>query len=294
MPAEFAGPSWNLVQDLREIFAYGFMQNAFLAGTIVAIMGSLIGYFVVIRRLAFATEALSHGGFAGATGAVVVHQDPFLGLLAFVTFAGVLMGVLGDRLRGRDVAIGATLAFSLALGSLFLTISTGLAGEAVNILFGNILAISPADVRFVIGFACVTLLALGVMFRPLLFASVDPEIAEARGLPVRGLGIAFMVLLGFAVATAVQVVGVLLIFALLVLPAASAQNFTSQPSRAILYSMVIAVVCVWVGLFLGFYLPYPPSFFITALTFVAFLVTRQGPLRRGYAREPVKLGGSAT
>jgi zinc/manganese transport system permease protein len=157
-------------------------------------MGAVVGYFAVIRRLAFATEALSHGGFAGATGAVVVHHDPFLGLLAFVTFAGVLMGVLGDRLRGRDVAIGATLAFSLALGSLFLTMSTKLAGEAVNVLFGNILAISQADVRFVVAFACLTLLALGVMFRPLLFASVDPEIAEARGLPVRGMGIAFIAL----------------------------------------------------------------------------------------------------
>src|SRR5215467_8590630 len=111
----WAGPTWNIVQDFQEMFAYGFMQNAFLAGTIVAIVGGVIGYFVVLRRLAFATEALSHGGFAGATGAVLVHQDVFLGLLAFTTLAGVLMGVLGDKLRGRDVAIGATLAFSLAL-----------------------------------------------------------------------------------------------------------------------------------------------------------------------------------
>ena len=273
-------PSWNLIEDLREIFSYGFMQNAFLAGTIVAIMGGVVGYFVVVRRLAFATEALSHGGFAGATGAVVIGQDPFLGLLVFVSFAGVLMGILGDKLRGRDVAIGATLAFSLALGSLFLTISTKLAGEAVNILFGNILAISPADVRFVIGFACLTLLALGFMYRPLLFASVDPEIAEARGLPVRGLGIAFMILLGFAVATAVQVVGVLLIFALLILPAASAQQFTPRPAQAILYAVLIAIGCVWLGLVIGFYLPYPPSFFITTLAFLSYVVTRQlGPMR---------------
>lgn len=285
MPNEFAGPTWNLIQDVREIFAYGFMQNAFLAGTIVAIMGAVIGYFVVVRRLAFATEALSHGGFAGATGAVVVQQDPFLGLLVFVSLAGVLMGALGDKLRGRDVAIGATLAFSLALGSLFLTVSTKLAGEAVNILFGNILAISPADVRFVIVFACITLVAVGVMYRPLLFASVDPEIAEARGLPVRGLGIAFMVLLGFAVATAVQVVGVLLIFALLILPAAAAQQFTPRPAQAILYAVVIAIGCVWLGLAIGFYSPYPPSFFITTLAFLSFVVTRQvGPLRLGRAQ----------
>lgn len=283
MQAELAGPTWNLVQDVRDILAYGFMQNAFLAGTIVAIVGGVVGYFVVVRRLAFATEALSHGGFAGATGAVLISQDPFLGLLVFVTLAGVLMGILGDRLRGRDVAIGATLAFSLALGSLFLTISTKLAGEATNILFGNILAISPDDVRFVIGFSCISLVALGVMYRPLLFASVDPEIAEARGLPVRGLGIAFMVLLGFAVATAVQVVGVLLIFAMLILPAASAQQFTARPGRAILWSVVIAIGCVWLGLVIGFYLPYAPSFFITTLAFLAYLVTRQFGPRRGFS-----------
>jgi zinc/manganese transport system permease protein len=281
----FAGPTWNLLQDVRDILAYGFMQNAYLAGTIVAIMGAVVGYFVVVRRLAFASEALSHGGFAGATGAVVISQDPFLGLLVFVSFAGVLMGILGDRLRGRDVAIGATLAFSLALGSLFLSISTKLAGEAINILFGNILAISPSDVRFVIAFACLTLAAIGVMYRPLLFASVDPEIAEARGLPVRGLGIAFMLLLGFAVATAVQVVGVLLIFALLILPSASAQQLTARPARAIGYAVAIAILCVWLGLAIGFYLPYPPSFFITTLTFLSYLVSRQlSPTRMSRSR----------
>jgi zinc/manganese transport system permease protein len=283
----FAGPTWNLLLDLQEIFAYGFMQNAFMAGTIVAVMGGVIGYFVVLRRLAFASEALSHGGFAGATGAVLIHQDVFLGMLAFTSFAGVLMGLLGDKLRGRDVAIGATLAFSLALGSLFLTVSTKLAGEAVNILFGNILAISPADVQFVILFASVSLVAVGVMYRPLLFASLDPEIAEARGLPVHGLGVAFMLLLGFAVATAVQVVGVLLIFALLILPAAAGQQLTARPARAIAWAVAIGVVCVWLGLLIGFYLPYPPSFFITTLTFLSYVATRQlGPSRTARGRSP--------
>jgi zinc/manganese transport system permease protein len=155
----------------------------------------------------------------------------------------------------------------------------------VNILFGNILAISPADVRFVIVFACLTLVAVGVMYRPLLFASVDPEIAEARGLPVRGLGIAFMVLLGFAVATAVQVVGVLLIFALLILPAAAAQQCTPRPAQAILYAVLIAIGCVWLGLAIGFYSPYPPSFFITTLAFLSYVVTRQlGPIRTARAQ----------
>ncbi|HEY1296231.1 MAG TPA: metal ABC transporter permease [Chloroflexota bacterium] len=262
-----------------EVFAYGFMQNAFLAGTMVAVMAGVIGYFVVLRRLAFATEALAHGGFAGATGAVLIQQDVFVGMLAFTTLAGIVMGLLGDKLRGRDVAIGATLAFSLALGSLFLTMSTRLAGEAVNILFGNILAISPADVRLVIVFACVSLAVMGVIYRPLLFASLDPEIAEARGLPVRALGVGFMVMLGFAVATAVQIVGVLLIFALLILPAATAQQLTARPPHAIALAVAIGVVCVWLGLIIGFYLPYPPSFFITTLSFLGYLVaTRRSPV----------------
>jgi zinc/manganese transport system permease protein len=273
-PTAFDGPTWNLIQDARDILQYGFMQNAFVAGTMVAVMAGVVGYFVVLRRMAFATEALSHGGFAGATGAVVLNQDPFLGLLVFTGLSGVVIGAMGDRLRSRDVAIGATLAMSLALGSLFLTVSTKLAGEAVNILFGNILAISPIDVRFVAGFAVAVLVVVGVIQRPLLFASVDSEIADARGVPVRGLAIVFAVLLGFTVASSVQVVGVLLIFALLILPAACAQQLTVRPDRAIALSVVIAVLSVWAGLLVGFYLPLPPSFFITAFAFLTFVAVR--------------------
>jgi zinc/manganese transport system permease protein len=267
-------PTWNLVVDLQQVFQYEFMQNAFIAGTIVAILAGVVGYFVVLRRLSFASEALAHGGFAGATGAVVLGQDVFLGLLAFTSVTGAFMGFLGDRLRGRDVAIGGTLAFSLALGSLFLTISTRFAGQAVNILFGNILAIATNDVRFVALFAVLALCALGVMFRPLLFASVDAEIADARGVPVRLLSVAFMVLLAITVSASVQVVGVLLIFALMILPAAAAQHVTAQPSQAIGLAVGLAVVYVWAGLLVGFYLPYPPSFFITAFAFVTFLGVR--------------------
>ncbi|HEY0583848.1 MAG TPA: metal ABC transporter permease [Chloroflexota bacterium] len=272
--SRMVSPTWNLVADFQQVFQYEFMQNAFIAGTIVAVLAGVVGYFVVLRRLSFATEALAHGGFAGATGAVVLGQDVFLGLLAFTSAIGAFMGVLGDRLRGRDVAIGGTLAFSLALGSLFLTISTRFAGQAINILFGNILAISANDVRFVALFAGVALCALGVMFRPLLFASVDAEIADARGVPVRLLSVAFMVLLAITVSASVQVVGILLIFALMILPAAAAQHVTAQPSRAIGLAVVLAVLYVWTGLLVGFYLPYPPSFFITAFAFVTFLAVR--------------------
>ncbi|GAC1323824.1 MAG: metal ABC transporter permease [Chloroflexota bacterium] len=267
-------PTWNILADFQDILQYEFMQNAFIAGTVVAILAGVVGYFVVLRRLGFATEALSHGGFAGATGAVVLGQDVFLGLLVFTSVTGACMGFLGDRLRGRDVAIGGTLAFSLALGSVFLTVSTRFAGQAVNILFGNILAIATSDVRFVTLFAVVGLAAVGVMFRPLVFASVDSEIAEARGVPVRLLSVAFMLVLAITVSASVQVVGVLLIFALMILPAAAAQHVTAQPSHAILLAVVFAIACVWAGLLVGFYLPYPPAFFITTFAFVTFLALR--------------------
>jgi zinc/manganese transport system permease protein len=198
----------------------------------------------------------------------------FLGLVAFTSVSGAFMGWMGDRLRGRDVAIGGALAFSLALGLLFLSLSTRFSGLAVNILFGSILSIANNDVRFVAVFAGFALLVLGFMYRPLLFASVDAEIADARGVPVRALSVAFMILLAITVSASVQVVGVLLIFALLILPAAAAQQLTAQPSRAILLAVLLAVAYVWVGLVLGFYLPYPPSFFITFLAFLAFVGVR--------------------
>jgi len=269
-----SGPTWDLVADFHQVFQYDFMTNAFIAGTVVAILAGVVGYFVVLRRLAFACEALSHGGFAGATGAVVLGQDVFLGLLVFTSVTGGFMGLLGDRIRGRDVAIGGTLAFSLALGSLFLTISTKFAGQAVNILFGNVLAISSSDLVFVAVFAVLALLLVGAIYRPLLFSSVDAEIADARGVPVRFLSVAFMVLLAVTVSASVQVVGVLLIFALLILPAAAAQHITAQPSQAIALAVVLAVADVWIGLLVGFYVPYPPSFFITAFAFLTFVGVR--------------------
>src|SRR5437763_11542986 len=178
---KITGPTWDLMADFHQVFQYDFMTNAFIAGTVVAILAGVVGYFVVLRRLAFASEALSHGGFAGATGAVVLGQDVFLGLLVFTSITGGFMGLLGDRIRGRDVAIGGTLAFSLALGSLFLTISTRFAGEASNILFGNILSIATNDVRLVAACAVLALCALGGRTRPLSFASVDSAAGVARG-----------------------------------------------------------------------------------------------------------------
>jgi zinc/manganese transport system permease protein len=257
-----------------EIFDYAFMRNAFMAGTLVAVTAGIVGYFVVLRRLAFAGHALAHIGFAGATGAVFLHLNLFVGLAVFTTSAGIAMGILGDKVRGRDVAIGTVLALTMGLGNLFLSLSTKLAGEATSILFGDLLAISWTQVQLTLVFAVGTLLVMATIYRPLLFASVDPEVAETRGVPVRLLGVLFMVLLALTVSQAVQVVGVLLIFSLLITPAATAQLLTSRPGIGILYAMGFAVASVWSGLLLAYHIPWPPSAFITLISFTLYLGVR--------------------
>jgi zinc/manganese transport system permease protein len=193
------------------------------------------------------------------------------------------MGGLGNRLRGRDVTIGIVLAWTLGLGVLFLSLYTGYATEAYALLFGEILGISDRDVLITLIAGVVTLAALAGIYRPLLFASVDEDVAAARGVPVGALSIVFMVILAVAVSEAVQVVGVLLIFALIVTPAAIAERFTTRPSRTLALSAGLALLFTWSGLAIAFFTPYPVSFFITSIAFgayvVARLITRRGRQR---------------
>ena len=230
-----AGPyfGWDLLRVVEELFHYTFMQHAFEAGTIVAISAGVIGYFVVLRGLSFAAHALSHIGFAGATGGVLLAGTALVlpGLLVFTMSAGAVMGALGQRLRGRDVTIGLVMAWSLGLGLLFTYLYQGSANLAIGILFGQIFGITTRDIAVTFVAGSVTILLVVAVYRPLLFATLDEEVAEAKGVPVRGLSIAFMVILAVAVSEAVQVVGVLLIFALIVAPAAIAERFTTRPSR---------------------------------------------------------------
>jgi zinc/manganese transport system permease protein len=268
------GFGWNLIRDIQAQFQYAFMQHAYTAGAIVAIVAGVVGYFVVLRSLSFAGHALSHIGFAGATGAVALGVNPIYGLLVFTIGGAVGMGALGKRIYGRDVVIGIVLAWMLGLGVLFLSLYSGYATEAYALLFGEILGISQTDVVVTLAAGMVTLAAIAIMFRPLLFASVDSDVAEARGVPVRLLSILFMVVLAISVSEAVQVVGVLLIFALLVTPPAIAERLTARPGMAIALSVLLALLFTWVGLFVSFYLPYPVSFFITTLAFTTYLVVR--------------------
>ena len=279
---------WDLVRDLQELFRYAFMQHAFEAGTIVALSAGVIGYFVVLRGLSFAAHALSHIGFAGATAAVLVGATPIAGLLAFTMSAGAVMGALGQRLRGRDVTIGLVMAWSLGLGLLFTRLYQGSASLAIGILFGQIFGITSAEVAVTFVAGSLTVLALVVVYRPLLFATLDEEVAEAKGVPVGGLSIAFMVILAVAVSEAVQVVGVLLIFALIVAPAAIAERFTTRPSRGVLVSALLAVLFTWAGLSVAYYLPYPVGFFITTIAFWSYILARvvSGVIARRAAGRP--------
>jgi zinc/manganese transport system permease protein len=267
-------PSWNLIFDWQMIFQYTFMRNAFIAGTITAIMAGVIGYFVVLRGMAFASHTLANVGFAGAAGAVAVGLSPTLGLLLF-TLAGALgMGVLGKRLYTQELAVGMVLAMALATGLLFISLYKGYATNVYAILFGEVLGITQSQVLLSLTTGFVTILVIAILARPLLFATLDPEVAQARGLPVAILGGIFLILLGLAVVVALQIVGVLLIFALLVAPAAIAERLTCRPLLAIGVAIGLALIFTWGGLIIAFYLPYPLGFFITTLAFATYLGVR--------------------
>lgn len=248
------------------MFDYEFMRTAFLAGTIVAVVAGAVGYYLVLRNLVFAGHALSHVGFAGATGAGLVGLSPVWGLLAFTAVGGLGMGLLGERLRGRDVAVGIILVLSLGLGTLFLHFHTAYAAQAQTLLFGNILGVTRGMVVLLAVLGAVSLAALAIIARPLLFVSLEPEVAEARGVSPRLLSVLFLLIVAIAVAEAVQVVGILLVFALLVGPAASAIRLTRRIGPGVGLSMVLAVTVTWIGIACSFYTDWPTSFWISALS----------------------------
>ncbi len=266
--------SFNIVADLQSMWQYDFMRHAFEAGTIVAIIAGIIGYFIVLRRSSFAAHALSHIGFAGAAGAVLFGINPIVGLLVFTSGGGFAIATLGRKAANRDVQIGTVLAFMLGLGVLFISLYSGYATEAYSLLFGEILGISSGDVLVTLVAALMLLAVVALVYRPLLFTSLDEDVAEAKGVSIFWIGVIFMLLVAVATSIAVQVVGVLLIFALMVTPAAVAQRIARRPAQGILISVLIALAATWFGLFISFYLPYPVSFFITSATFAVYIVTR--------------------
>lgn len=283
MPIVFAdqfSPSWDLVADVQILLHFPFMQHAYLAGTLVAITAGIMGYFMVLRSQSFAGHSLANVGFAGATGAVLFGIPAVLGLFIAGVCAAVGIHTLNQAERRRqqsDIAVGAVLTSALALGYLFIHLATAeYAANVYHLLFGNVLGISQADVTIIFWSTLVLLGVLLVIARPLCFASLDADVAAAQAVPVRVLSLFYLVLLALEVAVAVQVVGVLLIFALLVTPAAIAQALTSRPGVAVAVAVVLALSFTWLGLAVGFFTPYPVSFFLTTFAFGSYVLVRGG------------------
>ncbi|MBV9751984.1 MAG: metal ABC transporter permease, partial [Hyphomicrobiales bacterium] len=258
------------------MFEYEFMVNAFEAATIVAVASSLVGYFLVLRGQTFAGHALSHVGFAGATGAVLAGISPLFGLVLATVLAGAGMGFLGERFQHRDVAIGIVLAMSLGCGLLFLHFFTAYATQATALLFGNVLGVEAPTVLALLALGSVIVGALATIARPLLFATLQPELAEAKGVSLRRLSMIFLVIVALATAASVQIVGILLVFTLMVAPAAAAQRVTIRLWPGLLLSVVLALVEAWFGLTLAFYTDWPTSFWITALGAAIYMVALLG------------------
>jgi len=252
------------------MFTYEFMTNAFVAAGIVAVVSGLVGYFLVMRGQTFAGHALSHIGFAGATGAGLIGLAPLWGLLAFTLAAGIVMGTLSERISNRDVAIGVVLALALGFGLLFLHYHTSFATQATALLFGNVLAVDHTMIATLAVLGAITLAALATIMRPLIFASLQPELAEAKGVPMRFVSTAFLAIVALAVSECAQIVGVLLVFTLMVGPPAAAQRVTTGLWSGLFVSAALALAEAWLGLTMAFYTDWPVSFCIAALSALGY------------------------
>jgi zinc/manganese transport system permease protein len=275
----------NLLRDMQVMLGYDFMRSAFLAGTVVAVVAGFVGYFIVLRQQIFAGEQLSHVAFAAVLGAALINLNFFAGLFGGTILVALLIGALGGRVRPRDTEIGVVSAWVLGLGVLFLSvyIAGGIAGTrthdlaiGVNTLFGTLVGLSLATawVMALVGVGII-LVMLGIA-RPLLFASLDSEVAAARGVPVQVLSIAFLIIVAISVSEATEAVGALLILVLLVTPAAIARQVCSRPYLAIALASGLAVLFVWVGLVMAFYVHAPYGFLVTTLAFGTLVLIEGG------------------
>jgi zinc/manganese transport system permease protein len=253
---------------------YDFMRNAFAAAGVAAIVSGLVGYFLVLRGQTFAGHALGHIGFAGATGAVLIGVAPVWGLVGFTVAAGIGMGLMGDRISGRDVAVGVVLALALGFGLLFLHYYTAFAAQATALLFGNVLAVDRTMIVTLIGLGAITLGGLATIMRPLIFATLQPELAEAKGVSVSFISTAFLAIVALAVSESAQIVGVLLVFALMVGPPATAQRLVTGLWGGMALSAAIALAEAWLGIAIAYQTDWPVSFCISLLSAIGYFLTR--------------------
>jgi zinc/manganese transport system permease protein len=272
--------TWNLVADLREMWSLPFMLNAFRAGTIVAILAGLVGWFMVLRRQTFAGHTLALIGFPGAAAAAWLGLSITLGYFAFALAAALVIAAMPARGARRyseeSAGIGTVQAFALACGMLFIGLYGGFLGGTTALLFGSFLGITAGQVTVLALIAVVALSVLTVVGRPLLFASVDADVARAHGAPTRALGLIFLLLLGVSTAEVSQITGALLVFALLVLPPATAQLISPRPAVSLTLSVVFALVTVWLALFIAYYSPYPVGFWLTTVAFTGYVLAAAG------------------
>ncbi len=258
-----------------EALRFPFLVHALLTASFAAVVSAISGYFLISRGLTFAGHALPNIGFAGAAGAVLLGIDPLYGLFALTIGAGVVVGVVGSDIRERDVSTGVVMTFALGLGLLFLSLYSGYATRVYGVLFGNILGISSQAVLVSAVASVLILVVIAILYRPLLFSTVDPPAAEARGVPVRFLSIVFMVVIAVTVSLAIQVMGALLVFTLLVGPPATAVRLVKSPRAALSVSVALGLLDVFFGILLAAVAgSLPVSFFIAGLSFIVYLPVR--------------------
>jgi zinc/manganese transport system permease protein len=275
----FSALSLNPISDLQQLTRYPFMVSALEAGTIVAVMAGVAGWFMVLRRESFAGHTLSVMAFPGATGAVLLGLPAAAGYFSVCGVSALVIGGASGsgarRHRGQESAVTGTVqALGLACGFVFLSLYQGVLSGYENLLFGSFLGITRGQVLLLAIVAVFTLAFFTLAGRPLLFASVDEGVASARGVPARALGIGFLVVLGLAVAATAQVTGVLLVFALLVAPAATAQMITARIGVSLALTLIIGLVITWSGLALAYFFDYPVGFYITTVAFGIYVLAR--------------------
>jgi zinc/manganese transport system permease protein len=284
MPTICTTTATAIITIMATMLEYDFMRNAFAAAGVAAVVSGLVGYFLVLRGQTFAGHALGHIGFAGATGAALIGVASIWGLVGFTVAAGIGMGLLGERVSGRDVAVGVVLALALGFGLLFLHYYTAFATQVTALLFGNVLAVDRSTIATLIGLAMVTLGGLAAIMRPLIFASLQPELAEAKGVPLRFVSIAFLAIVALAVSESAQIVGILLVFALMVGPPATAQRLVTGLWSGMALSAGLALAEAWLGIAIAYHTDWPVSFCIAMLSALGYFLSRGSFLPRWKAK----------
>ena len=256
------------------------VRNSLVVGAALGLVGGLAGVFVMMRDLPFAVHGISELSFAGASAALLLGTNIVAGSITGSLLAAAAIGVLGTRARDRNSVIGIIMPFGLGLGVLFLALYKGRAANKFGLLTGQIVAVDTPQTTWLLATSAVVLAALAVMWRPLTFASTDPDVAAARGVPVRALSLAFMLVLGLAVALSVQIVGALLVLSLVVTPAAAAARVTASPVLLPLLSVVFAVASIEGGILLALGSSIPISPYVTTISFLLYVVCRLAGRRR--------------